>query len=55
MAVGDRFPTAILDDVDVVAVDFPAIFTEGPSTVVFFIGIFSIYKWVISGVTPFGS
>jgi hypothetical protein len=36
LKVGDNFPTARLDDVAGVAVDFPAVFRAAPATVVFF-------------------
>jgi hypothetical protein len=36
LAVGDQFPTVTVDDIDDVAVDFPAIFTRALSTVIFF-------------------
>jgi hypothetical protein len=36
LAAGDQFPVATLDDIDGVAVNFPAIFANAPSTVVFF-------------------
>ncbi len=35
LSVGDQFPTAALKDIDGVAVDFPAVFKNAPSTVIF--------------------
>lgn len=36
LTLGNQFPAATLDDIDGVPVDFPAVFTAAPSTVVFF-------------------
>ncbi|MGH7796870.1 MAG: hypothetical protein ACREQ2_18560 [Candidatus Binatia bacterium] len=36
LAVGDQFLAATLTDIDGETVEFPAIFTKAPSTVVFF-------------------
>lgn len=36
LKVGDLFPAATLQDIDGGAVEFPAIFTQAPATVVFF-------------------
>jgi hypothetical protein len=36
IAVGDSFPTAKISDIDGVPVDFPAVFTQAPATIVFF-------------------
>jgi hypothetical protein len=34
--IGDKFPSAILNDVDGEAVEFPKVFSRAPATVVFF-------------------
>jgi hypothetical protein len=34
--IGDKFPSASLNDVDGAAVEFPTIFFRAPATVVFF-------------------
>jgi hypothetical protein len=34
--IGDRFPAAKLPDIDGAIVEFPALFTHAPATVVFF-------------------
>ncbi len=34
--VGDIFPTATLQDSDGATVEFPAVFTNAPATVIFF-------------------
>jgi hypothetical protein len=36
LAVGDAFPAGSLQDIDGQTVDFPAIFSAAPATVVFF-------------------
>jgi len=36
LAVGDLFPSATIKDIDGAAIDFPAVFKNGPSTVIFF-------------------
>ena len=36
LTVGDQFPTATLNDIDGVTVDFPAVFKTAPATVLFF-------------------
>jgi peroxiredoxin len=36
LAIGDLFPSATLNDIDGVAVEFPAVFTNAPATVLFF-------------------
>ncbi len=34
--VGDQFPSAKLQDLDGVTVEFPTVFSQAPATVVFF-------------------
>jgi peroxiredoxin len=36
LKVGDHFPTAKLQDLDGATVEFPAVFSQAPATVVFF-------------------
>jgi len=36
LTVGDQFPSGSLKDIDGVAVDFPAVFKNAPSTAIFF-------------------
>ncbi len=36
LEIGSKFPTAKLQDIDGKEVQFPAIFTQSPATVVFF-------------------
>jgi hypothetical protein len=36
LSVGDRFPAVTLKDIDGAAVEFPAVFAQAPSTVIFF-------------------
>jgi hypothetical protein len=36
LTVGEQFPAARIKDIDGVAVDFPAVFKNAPSTVIFF-------------------
>lgn len=36
LKIGDHFPTAKLHDLDDATVEFPAIFSQAPATVVFF-------------------
>jgi hypothetical protein len=36
LTVGDQFPAATLNDIDGLAVNFPAVFKNAPATVVFF-------------------
>jgi hypothetical protein len=36
LAIGDLFPAVTLKDIDGVAVEFPAVFANAPSTVIFF-------------------
>jgi peroxiredoxin len=36
LAIGDLFPSAALNDIDGVAVEFPEVFTNAPATVLFF-------------------
>jgi len=36
LAIGDLFPSAALNDIDGVAVQFPAVFIHAPATVLFF-------------------
>jgi len=36
LTVCDQFPSGSLEDIDGVAVDFPAVFKAAPATVVFF-------------------
>jgi hypothetical protein len=36
LAVGESFPSMVLNDIDGVAINFPAIFAKAPATVVFF-------------------
>jgi len=36
LTVGDPFPSATIKDIDGAAVDFPAVFKNAPSTVIFF-------------------
>jgi peroxiredoxin len=36
LTVGDQFPPAKLNDIDGLAVNFPAVFKNAPATVVFF-------------------
>jgi peroxiredoxin len=36
LMVGDQFPSLALKDIDDVTVEFPAVFTAAPSTVIFF-------------------
>ncbi len=36
LEIGSKFPTAKLQDIDGKVVEFPAIFTQAPATVVFF-------------------
>ena len=36
LAVGDPFPAATLQDIDGATVEFPAVFTKAPATVIFF-------------------
>lgn len=35
LAVGDRFPSVTLKGIDGAAVEFPAVFAQAPSTVIF--------------------
>jgi len=36
LKVGDTFSTALLQDIEGAAVEFPAVFSQAPATVVFF-------------------
>jgi hypothetical protein len=36
LTVGDRFPDAMINDIDGATVDFPAVFKNAPATVIFF-------------------
>jgi hypothetical protein len=36
LAIGDLFPGAALNDIDGVTVEFPAVFSHAPATVIFF-------------------
>jgi peroxiredoxin len=36
LKLGDQFPAAVLNDIDGVTIDFPAIFKSAPATVIFF-------------------
>ncbi len=36
LTIGDQFPAAMLKDIDGTTVDFPAVFKNAPSTVIFF-------------------
>ena len=36
LTVGDQFPAATLNDIDGLAVNFPAVLKNAPATVVFF-------------------
>ena len=36
LTVGNQFPKATLKDIDGVTVEFPAVFADAPSTVIFF-------------------
>ncbi|MGH7853513.1 MAG: hypothetical protein ACREP3_08715 [Candidatus Binatia bacterium] len=36
LAVGDQFPAVTLQDIDGATVEFPAVFAQAPSTVIFF-------------------
>jgi peroxiredoxin len=36
LTVGDRFPDAMINDIDGTTVSFPAVFKNAPATVIFF-------------------
>jgi peroxiredoxin len=36
LSVDDQFPAATLNDIDGVSMEFPAVFAQAPSTVIFF-------------------